>query len=159
MPPSGPAPTAFPISVKGVVLDSADRVLLLKNARDEWELPGGRLEIGETPEQCVAREVFEETRWKVRTGPILDTWMHYIEAADKYVFIVTYGCHPESDIEPVVSHEHEEIGLFAAFEIDRLDIPDGYRRSIAAWIRSSGSTGWRPVGRAARSPRRPGAAE
>ena len=123
-----------PISVKGVVLDSADRVLLLKNERDEWELPGGRIEIGETPEECVAREVLEETRWKVRTGPILDAWMYYIDVAQKHVFIVTYGCFPEAEIDPVLSHEHREIGVFSAREIDGLNIPDGYRRSIATWI-------------------------
>lgn len=134
MPPSPPGPPEFSISVKGVVLDSADRVLLLKNERDEWELPGGRIEIGETPEECVAREVFEETRWKVYTGPILDTWMYYINAAEKHVFIVTYGCFPESDIEPILSNEHKEVGLFRASEVDELNIPDGYRRSITTWI-------------------------
>ena len=49
---------AFPISVKGVVVrDGA--VVLLRNERGEWELPGGRLERGEDPEGCVAREVAE----------------------------------------------------------------------------------------------------
>lgn len=37
----------FPVSIKGVVV-SDDRVLLLKNDRDEWELPGGRIELGES---------------------------------------------------------------------------------------------------------------
>ena len=34
------------MSVKGVLLED-DRVVLLLNERDEWELPGGRLERGE----------------------------------------------------------------------------------------------------------------
>jgi ADP-ribose pyrophosphatase YjhB (NUDIX family) len=135
VPPSPSDPSTFPVSVKGVALSAADRVLLLRNERDEWELPGGRIEIGETPEECVAREIFEETRWRVRTGPILDTWMYHISKAGKHVFIATYGCFPQGDIEPVLSHEHKEIGLFRASEIDGLTIPDGYRRSIANWLR------------------------
>jgi 8-oxo-dGTP pyrophosphatase MutT (NUDIX family) len=113
--------------------------MLLKNERDEWKLPGGRIEVGETPQECVAREIHEETRWKVTTGPILDMWMYYIDAAEKHVFIVTYGCYPESDAEPVLSHEHKEIGLFAEPEIAGLNIPDGYRRSIAAWFPTPGA--------------------
>lgn len=124
---------AYPISVKGVVVrDGA--VLLLKNDRDEWELPGGRIELGETPEQCVTRETSEETAWLVTVGPILDAWMYYIAAADKHVFIVTYGCYPDVVTDPVLSPEHKEIGLFQENEIAELTMPDGYKRSIAAWF-------------------------
>jgi 8-oxo-dGTP pyrophosphatase MutT (NUDIX family) len=130
-------PQTFPVSVKGVVLDSADRALLLKNERDEWELPGGRTDVGETPGEWVVREVFEETRWKVRTGPVLDTWMYSV--AGKHVFVVTYGCFPETDADPVLSREHHDVGLFNVSEVDGLDIPDGYRRSITRWVSEQGS--------------------
>lgn len=127
-------PSMFAISIKGVVVDSFDQVLLLKNERDEWELPGGRIEIGESPEECVAREIAEETQWKVTAGPILDTWMYYIDSVERHVFIATYGCHPQSDTDPVLSIEHKEIGLFKASEVGHLRMPEGYRRSIAAWL-------------------------
>ncbi|MGW0825926.1 hypothetical protein [Streptomyces sp. NPDC002845] len=39
-------PPLWPVSVKGAAPDARDRVLLLRNERDEWELPGGRLETG-----------------------------------------------------------------------------------------------------------------
>jgi 8-oxo-dGTP pyrophosphatase MutT (NUDIX family) len=125
-------PRTFPISIKGVVVRDG-KVLLLKNDRGEWELPGGRLELGETPEQCVVREVAEETRWAVTAGPILDTWMYHIMTVRKHVFIVTYGCYPASDGAPVVSHEHTDIGLFGESEVAALTMPDGYKCSIARW--------------------------
>ena len=49
----------FPVSIKGVLVE-AGRVVLLENERDEWELPGGRLEPGEAPETCLVREFAEE---------------------------------------------------------------------------------------------------
>ena len=36
-------PPTWPVSIKGVAVDAHGRVLLLKNERQEWELPGGRL--------------------------------------------------------------------------------------------------------------------
>ena len=49
----------FPVSVKGVVVRNGS-VVLLRNERDEWELPGGKLEPGEAPDACVVREIAEE---------------------------------------------------------------------------------------------------
>ena len=129
-------PGSYPVSVKGVVVRGG-RVLLLRNERQEWELPGGRLELGETPPECVAREIAEETGWTVEAGPILDSWMYSIDQVERNVFIVTYGCHlsdGQDDVEPVLSHEHKRIGLFAADEVANLVMPQGYKTSIAAWF-------------------------
>lgn len=131
-------PHRFPVSIKGVVL-RGDRVLLLRNERDEWELPGGKLDLGEEPQSCLAREIAEEVGWTVRPGPILDAWQYHIrDSVD--VLIVTYGCHLTIETDPVVSDEHQEVGLFTETEVATLPMPAGYRRSITAWCAQSNAS-------------------
>lgn len=50
------------VSVAGIVIDDQDRVLVIQR-RDNghWEPPGGVLELDESPESGVRREVLEET--------------------------------------------------------------------------------------------------
>lgn len=126
-----PAP-AFPVSVKGVAVQ-AGRVLLLQNEREEWELPGGKLELGEDPRDCVAREIGEEAGWQVAVGPLLDCWQYHI-ADGKDVVVVTYGCHVTSGGPPAVSDEHSRAALFGRTDIAALRMPDGYKRSVLAWF-------------------------
>ncbi|WP_255953961.1 NUDIX hydrolase [Streptomyces odontomachi] len=132
------SPPTWPVSVKGVAMDNHRRVLLLKNEREEWELPGGRLEPTDaTPEMTLEREIKEETGWAVKAGPLLDVWIYQPlpEAMpDRRVVIVTYGCDVLTpNMAPVISHEHKQLDMFTADEVPHLTMPDGYKQSIAAW--------------------------
>lgn len=54
--------TDLPFTVKAVVLDALGRVLILKDAKSDWQdLPGGHLRPGESIKEGLAREVMEET--------------------------------------------------------------------------------------------------
>ncbi len=124
----------FPVSVKGVVYHDG-KVVLLKNERDEWELPGGKLELGETPEACVVREIEEELGLAVTIGPLLDSWVYHIyEGVD--VLILTYGSYPTPFSEITHSPEHKAVGLFSSEEVPFLRMPGGYKKSIQTWIDS-----------------------
>lgn len=131
----------FPVSIKGVVLVEG-RAVLLRNERDEWELPGGKLEPGEDPAACVRREIQEELGLDVEVGDILDCWLYDI-AGRVEVVIVTYGCLWRGG-GVTLSHEHKEVGLFSPGEIDGLPMPDGYRRSIRRWTGSAQDREVRP---------------
>lgn len=120
----------FPVSIKGVVFVGG-RVVLLRNERDEWELPGGKLEPGEAPAVCVRREILEELSIDVEVSEILDCWLYDIQGQVEVV-IVTYGCE-HLDGEVTLSHEHKEVGLFTLEEVEDLRMPEGYRRSIRRW--------------------------
>src|SRR4051812_45377878 len=89
MRPYGDYEYQLPISAKGILL-RGDRVLLVKNPRQEFELPGGKLEVGEDPEQCVIREFHEEVGLVVSSPLVVDCWVYAI-SPDRHVLVVSYG--------------------------------------------------------------------
>ena len=128
----------FPVSVKGIVVrDGA--VVLLRNRRDEWELPGGKLELGESPERCVAREIEEELGLEVEPAAMIDSWVYTI-VSDVHVLVLTYGCTERARRPAVLSGEHTRLEWIGLDDVAGLRMPDGYKTSIARWsaqVRSS----------------------
>jgi mutator protein MutT len=121
----------WPVSVKGVLLGPAG-VLLLRNEREEWELPGGRLEADETPETCLAREIAEELSIEATVGPLLDAYVFEV-VPGRRVLILAYGCRADAAAAPELSHEHRELRWLPLQALDAEPLPEGYRRAIEQW--------------------------
>jgi ADP-ribose pyrophosphatase YjhB (NUDIX family)/GNAT superfamily N-acetyltransferase len=131
----------YPTSIKGVLLVKG-KVLLVRNEREEWELPGGRLEIGETPEQALEREFDEELALEIEPLQLVDSYLFEV-VPSKNVFIVTYGCRLRGGFEPRVSSEHSAFGLHDVAALDALPLPRGYRQSIRSWTAIEGQRHFR----------------
>lgn len=79
----------------------------------KWELPGGKLEPGETPEQALVREISEELCVAVEAGPRFKTVTHDYGN----VIVTLYGIHAR-----FLSGEPKRLGVADFRWIDRADV-------------------------------------
>ncbi|MBP2642641.1 MAG: mismatch repair protein MutT [Firmicutes bacterium] len=96
----------FHFSVKAFILKDGNFLVLQKKKRAKenvWDLPGGKMEFGETAEQTLAREVFEEIGCMVAPTKVLDTW-NYIEDK-RHITGIFYLCRMTND-KIQLSDEH-----------------------------------------------------
>jgi 8-oxo-dGTP diphosphatase len=72
LPPEGGETGLHPICGVGAVIRAGDRYLLVRRGRSphvgQWAVPGGKVRLGETMREAVAREVKEETGLDVEVG-------------------------------------------------------------------------------------------
>ena len=110
------------------------RALLIRRGREpllgEWSIPGGTLELGETLEEGVARELLEETGLKVRVLELIEVFDRiYMESTagseepkkgPRFHFvIIDYLCErisgdavAASDVTDVAFAREEELGKY-----------------------------------------------
>ena len=93
-----------PIVGVGAVIVQAGKVVLVRRRYEplagRWSLPGGTLELGETLETGVVREMREETGLDVEVGPVIEVFDRILmdeEHRVRYHFVlVDYLCWPVS---------------------------------------------------------------
>lgn len=103
------------VDVRGVVLDG-ERLLLVREAgRDEWCLPGGWADVGETPSQAVTKEVREEAGVPVRAVRVLGVFDRDFRGRTRWpahVYKLYVLCEPTADREPAPDGTETEEATF-----------------------------------------------
>ena len=98
-------------------IEFAVKALIIKNRKflamhqttiksPKYELPGGRMQFGETAEETVAREVYEETRLRITPIRLVDTWNFVTDA--RHITGVIYLCSAKNTKNIVLSDEHDQ---------------------------------------------------
>jgi ADP-ribose pyrophosphatase YjhB (NUDIX family) len=109
-------PTPFPVG-DAAVIDSRGRILLMQRADDhQWAMPGGGLEVGETPAAGVVREAFEETGVRCQAIALVGVFDSRVCGliSRHHMYAYTFLCRP---IGEIISHytgeETLDTGWFA----------------------------------------------
>jgi ADP-ribose pyrophosphatase YjhB (NUDIX family) len=117
------------VDVRGVVFQ-AERVLLVQETlldAGRWTLPGGWADIGSSPSENAAREVYEESGYRVRGTKLLACYDRQRHAHPPHLFHIYklfFLCELESDARVPDPHNHEtgEAGWFALDALPELSL-------------------------------------
>ena len=115
--------------MKAVVRDDTGRILLIKRADDSsvdpgcWDLPGGKLDYGETLAEALVREAREETGLAIAVGRPVHA-CHFTKEPF-WVTCLTFACELEGGAVHL-SREHSDFAW-----VERAEIPGRtYARAI-----------------------------
>ncbi len=119
------------------IIEKEGKVLLMRNrGRQKWELPGGRLQVGETPAEGLAREIKEEFGVPIIVKEPLTTGTFVLARTQEPHFFVVYICEltePEKEftLDP---QEVEEARWVSRDEMAPLDIWEQFREALEVYF-------------------------
>ena len=116
------------VRVKALIFNSKGKILLAHN-NNTYQLPGGHKEENETTDQCIIREIKEETGidLEVTEGPFMSivTYDHDYFGTGKKVLSSIYYYRFFSDEEPNMSEtKYDELELATDFNLFYVNFAD-----------------------------------
>ncbi|HOX41067.1 MAG TPA: NUDIX hydrolase [bacterium] len=124
-------------TTKALIIENG-KAFMLKDERGNWELPGGRIDWGETPEETIKRELAEELQVStVEVGKIIDVFSFCNEATGFHFIALVYQC--KADLSRLtLSDEHQKYGWFSLAESEKLPMREGYRKVLRDTLLKNG---------------------
>lgn len=108
----------FRIGVFGVIIEDGKVLLALRRDIDWWNLPGGGMELGETVDEALQREVLEETGLQVRVGRLVGVY----SKPQKQEVVLTFLCQREGG-QLTATEETRESRFFAPDALPEKTLP------------------------------------
>lgn len=125
----------FHVDVKGLVFNNAGKLMLLKEPTDTWDLPGGRMEHGETFEQAIKRECREEmgVECTLLDQKPLHVWPHYWPNKKVYLVYLAFPIKLES-YDFITSNECCGYDFFTPGEMKEINLIDSVE-PLRLWLK------------------------
>lgn len=139
--------TPRPVIAVGGILISKGSILLIQRGTEpqkgRWSIPGGKVEVGESLEAAVVREVGEETGLSVTCGRFVG-WVERISDSHHFVildFLVHVDGVPSEPVpEPVASTDAQGAAFVPFDELEDYDLADGVLEFLRAHRLISGES-------------------
>lgn len=133
---SGEKPEEQYIIANGIVKKKdSEKYLLVKRKREwddqshgKWELPGGKVDFGENPQETAMREVKEEAGFHVKNPELLDRVFSHVWEYDtrkSQVVILPYRCELAGGESDTSDKNISDLGWFTLQEIKGKDCLPG----------------------------------
>lgn len=109
---NGPYPNTFyRVAVKALIRNGDGTILLVKENSDKWDLPGGGIDHGESPEDAIRRELHEELGITdgVRIGNVVTLQSFWVESKQAWLMWVVYEVSLEDNVQPIPGEDVSEI--------------------------------------------------
>jgi 8-oxo-dGTP pyrophosphatase MutT (NUDIX family) len=117
----------FPVSVKSILIDD-QRVLLIKNERDEWDLPGGKIEKNYNVIETLIKEVKEELNITIDNYNILQVQKYLFRKQE--IIVVTYFSEITNEDPIILSFENIDYQFFSYDKLNELKLTPWAKGSL-----------------------------
>ena len=122
------------VSAAVLALTGDNRVVLVRWAVDpaqgSWCLPGGFIEIGETPQQAAGRECQEESGFDVAIDRLVDVF-YYEDYRGSWILILYQGKITGGSAQP--GDDVQEVGLFGPDDLPENLAFDSNIQALSLW--------------------------
>lgn len=114
--------------IAAVIFNEKNQVLLCQRKKGalagKWEFPGGKLEAGESPEDCLVREIREELQITIQVDQILKAVNVQYEHGNFFLvgYLATYQ-HGSIQLEVHQAYAWVDLWRVSQYDLARANVP------------------------------------